>query len=210
MFLLSNIVGSLFLATEACLAYFAFSALTVECDPTDGQPTFPCAVDKLYNKNFLDIPVIGQICNFYPMLNVAAVPILNITLRNNLLDVIPIKQYLRRKNKCLCLIDDSKNSVKGLWSIILSIPVFIVVFLVDDVQDMVTVTGSLFGGFILLIFPAMLVTCARLKKPEETHGPNPNKSPFTSWFSVGFVYLWGAIVISSVIYLIASGGLGSH
>jgi len=79
--------------TEAWLAYFAFSNLPNKC--TDKEDLhFPCRVSSLYNENFLDLPVIGQICNFYPMFNIAVVPILNITLRNNLLDILPIKKYI--------------------------------------------------------------------------------------------------------------------
>jgi hypothetical protein len=89
MFLWSNLVGGTFLVIEAVLAYFAFGALKNSCLGDDA--TFPCGVANLYNYNFLNIPVLGQICNFYPMLNIAAVPVLNITLRNNLLDVLPIK-----------------------------------------------------------------------------------------------------------------------
>ena len=47
------------------------------------------------------------------MLNIAAVPILNITLRNNLLDAIPIKKFLKEKNFCIFLLDDHKKSIKG-------------------------------------------------------------------------------------------------
>lgn len=86
----------MFLFTEAILAWFAFSAYTNDCADKD-DPHFPCAVDGLYNLNFLDLPGISQIVNFYPMLNIAAVPILNITLRNNLLDVLPIKKVIKRK-----------------------------------------------------------------------------------------------------------------
>jgi len=87
----------------------------------------------LYNENFLDLPGIGQICNFYPMLNMAAVPILNITLRNNLLDVIPVKVWIERYGRCMFLLDDHKNSVKGIWSILLTIPVVVVVLLTKNV-----------------------------------------------------------------------------
>lgn len=125
MFLYSNIIGALFLFTEAILAWFAFSALTNDCAAEDAH--FPCAVDGLYNLNFLDLPGISQVVNFYPMLNIAAVPILNITLRNNLLDVLPIKKVIRRRNCCTFLLNDHLNSVKGIWSIILSIPVIVVV-----------------------------------------------------------------------------------
>jgi hypothetical protein len=57
MFLYSNIIGAIFLATEALLAYFAFSGLSNHC--TDGKPQFPCRVSRLYNLNFLNLPGIG-------------------------------------------------------------------------------------------------------------------------------------------------------
>jgi hypothetical protein len=176
MFLYSNLIGAAFLITEATLAFFAFSSLTNFCEkPKDYDEVkngpfvseFPCKVSGLYNQNFLNLPGIGQICNFYPMMNIAAVPILNITLRNNLLDVIPVKPFIRKKKRCMCLLDDHKNSIKGLWSIILSIPVFIVVFLTRDVQALVTYTGGFCGTFILLIFPSILVWYARRKQPEK-------------------------------------------
>lgn len=83
MFLIANIVGALLLFAEAQLAWTAFSGLPNKCD---SEPAiFPCAVAPLFNENFQNIPVIGQICVFYPMLNVAAVPVLTITLRNNIM-----------------------------------------------------------------------------------------------------------------------------
>jgi hypothetical protein len=113
------------------------------------------------------------------MLNIAAVPILNITLRNNLLDVFPIKEKIKKSGRCLFLLDDHKNVVKGVWSMILSIPVFCVVFVYRNVQDMVTYTGGFCGAFILLYFPATLIIFARRCKSEEKMGcENPNKSPF--------------------------------
>jgi len=138
MFVIANVVGCIFLLAEAWLAWFAFSSLDNFCVNDERNPIpnfkqkFPCKVSGLYNENFLGLPGIGQICNFYPMLNIAAVPILNITLRNNLLDVVPVKRYLRKWNVCLFLLDDHKRSVKGIWSIILSIPVFIVVLFTRD------------------------------------------------------------------------------
>ena len=138
-------------------------------------------------------------------MNVAAVPILNITLRNNLLDVLPIKKWLKDANICLFLLEDHKNSIKGIWSIILSIPVFIIVFLTRDVQTLVTYTGGLCGACILLIFPAILVWFSRKSNPEEKFGcENPNKSPFGNW-SIYLTFLWAGITIAAVIYKIASG-----
>ena len=67
------------------------------------------------------------------MMNIAAVPILNITLRNNLLEAFPIKAFIKKQNKCLFLLDDHKNSIKGIWSIILTIPVIIIVIFYRNV-----------------------------------------------------------------------------
>lgn len=138
IFLYSNCIGAFFLSMEAILAYFAFASLENFCvepdswsEERDGAfiPQYPCKVSGLYNENFLNLPGIGQICNFYPLFNITVVPVLLITLRNNVLEVLPIKQFLRDRQIFLFLLDDHKRSIKGLWSIILSIPViFIVLF----------------------------------------------------------------------------------
>lgn len=57
-------------------------------------------------------------------------------------------------------------------------PVFIIVILVDDVQKLVTVTGGVFGGFILLLIPAFFVHKIRLLRLEEKYGKNPYCSPY--------------------------------
>lgn len=102
MFLISNIVGALLLFIEAQLAWYAFSSLPNDCEDTGEGASFPCKPDPNgFNQNFAGIPVIGQIVQFYPMLNVAAVPILTITLRNNLMQVLPIKRWLKNCD-CSC------------------------------------------------------------------------------------------------------------
>ena len=206
MFLWSNIIGSCFLLAEAWLAFIVFGNRPTECDAEDAQ--FPCTVAPLYNENFLKVPGIGQIANFYPMLNIAAVPILNITLRNNLLDLLPIKRILREKNCCLFLLDDSKNMVKGVWSIILTLPVFAVVLFTRNVQDLVTYTGGFCGAFMLLIFPAILVYYARKQKMEEKlNDINHNASGFPDWL-IYFVLFWALLTVSSVIVKVALGSSG--
>lgn len=69
MFIVANWIAAVLLFIEAQLAWMAFSGLSNSCDAP--QPVFPCAVAPLFNENFLNIPVVGQICVFYPMLNVA-------------------------------------------------------------------------------------------------------------------------------------------
>lgn len=99
MFLTANIVGGLLLFLECQLAWYAFSGLPNECE--DG--TFPCKPDSNgFNQNFNGIPGVGQFVQFYPMLNTAAVPILMISLRNNLMQVLPIKRWLSRYDNSVC------------------------------------------------------------------------------------------------------------
>lgn len=84
MFMIANIVGALFLFAECQLAWEAFSSSSLP--PCDATPyVAPCQVSPLFNENFQKIPVVGQICVFYPVLNCAAVPVLTISIRNNLL-----------------------------------------------------------------------------------------------------------------------------
>lgn len=81
MFMIAYATGTTLLLTEGFLAALAFGGK----DRWGPDPnTFPCSIQKLYNENFLKIPFVGQFTNFYPMLNVSAVPVLVITLRNNL------------------------------------------------------------------------------------------------------------------------------
>lgn len=78
-----------------------------------------CKVSELYNENFLSIPVIGPIANFYPMLNVTAVPILAITLRNNLFEALDLKSALESIGFPKSLLNMQSYWIKGFWSFIL-------------------------------------------------------------------------------------------
>jgi len=63
MLMWSNILGSIFLGTEAILAYFAFSGQTKVCVAKEGDSSaeigFPCQISELYNENFLNLNGIG-------------------------------------------------------------------------------------------------------------------------------------------------------
>ena len=106
MFLTANIVASIALFAEGMLAFLAFSGIQENCGHAEGQ-SLPCKVQPLYNENFQDIPFLGQVCQFYPMLNVSAVPILTITLRNNFMQVVPVKRWLRDWGCCKILLEVS-------------------------------------------------------------------------------------------------------
>ena len=143
------------------------------------------------------------------MLNVSAVPILTITLRNNFMQVIPVKRWIKDIGCCKILLEDHRRLVKGLWSIIFSIPAIVVVMFVKKPQVMVTYTGGFGGTFILLLIPMALVfygrrTLVLIGKKDE----NPNKSFFQNIGWIIFVALFSIIVIVAVIQGIVSGGAG--
>ena len=129
-------LGSGILLIESILASVAFSSVTQpSCD------TFPCEIKPLYNENFTALPFIGQVSNFYPAFNVAAVPILTITLRNNLFVMLGVQTSNETRLK------------KALWSLFLSIPVIIIACAYRKAQVIMTYTGGLGGTSILFIIP---------------------------------------------------------
>ena len=59
MFLISNIVGALILFAEVQLAWMVFSGRPNTCSPESDPVIFPCAIQPLFNENFMALPVIG-------------------------------------------------------------------------------------------------------------------------------------------------------
>ena len=141
MFLTSNIVASCLLFLEGFLAYMAFSGINHDC--SEG---YPCSVQKLFNENFQDIPVVGQICQFYPMLNISAVPILTITLRNNFMQVVPVKRWIRNSGCCKLLLEVScvKNRCFFVFVSKLSVLFFCCYRIIEDLLKVSGQLSSLF------------------------------------------------------------------
>ena len=69
--------------------------------------------------------------------------------------------------------------MKGLWSIIFSIPVFFLVCFLSDPQVLLTYTGGICGTFILFLFPLTLVSYGRYNGFADGK-ENFNASPFQS------------------------------
>jgi len=204
--MLSHILGATLLFLEGQMAYHAFSSYPNKCE--DG---IPCQPSPLFNENFQDIPFIGQVVQFYPMLNSAAVPILTITLRNNMLQVVPIKKWIKKSGCCLWLLDDTKRSVKGAWSAIFSIPAICLVLVTKDPQELVTYTGGICGTFILFLIPLKLVSDARKKIARRRSTRifvNPNASPFQHdcfWY---LILVFATTTLGFVIFGILRGTAG--
>ena len=141
------------------------------------------------------------------MLNVSAVPILTITLRNNFMQVVPVKRWIRQWGCCKFLLDDHKRSVKGIWSIIFTIPVIIIVMFERDPQVMISYTGGICGPFILFLIPITLVWYGRRLLGEHNE-KNFNRSPYQgSWLMV-LMAIFAFITLGMALYGAATGTSG--
>ena len=141
------------------------------------------------------------------MLNVSAVPILLITLRNNFMQVVPVKRWIRQCGCCKFLLDDHKRSVKGVWAIIFSLPVIVIVMFERDPQVLISYTGGICGPFILFLIPITLVMYGR-QKLGEANEKNCNKSPYQSNVLTGVIVVFAFITLGMALYGAASGKSG--
>ena len=141
------------------------------------------------------------------MLNVSAVPILTITLRNNFMQVVPVKRWIRNAGCCKLLLEDHRRLVKGIWSIIFTIPVIIIVMFERDPQVMISYTGGICGPFILFLIPVTLVLYGR-KKLGEANLDNFNRSPFQAFWLIIVMTIFALITLFMAVYGAATGKAG--
>ena len=141
------------------------------------------------------------------MLNVSAVPTLTITLRNNFMQVVPVKRWIRNAGCCKLLLEDHRRLVKGIWSIIFTIPVIIIVMFERDPQVMISYTGGICGPFILFLIPVTLVLYGR-KKLGEANLDNFNRSPFQAFWLIIVMTIFAIITLFMAVYGAATGKAG--
>jgi Mn2+/Fe2+ NRAMP family transporter len=94
--------------------------------------------------------------------------------------------------------------VKGIWSIIISIPVIIFVFFYRNPQAIITYTGGFCGVFILFLFPVFLWHSAKKKNIEETHGFNFNRSSFQSYGWLVAILIFALCTLASAFYTVVT------
>ena len=177
-------LGCTVLWVESFLAALAFADVK---NPNWNE--FPWEIQSLYNENFTSVPIIGQIWNFYPALNVAAVPILTITLRNNFFVMFGITKKSETPMK------------KALWSFRLSIPVFIIACVFKNPQLIMTYTDGIGGAGIMFIIPwAMIIFARRSKVIEMYSQENFNKTIFQHKIWPIIALIMAAITIWVTIY----------
>lgn len=129
------------------------------------------------------------------------------------MQILPIKEFLGRYDNACCrfLIQDKRFDVKGVWSMIISIPAVIIVLFTKNPQVIVTYTGGICGTFMLLIFPVTFFLYAKKKlasDPTLSEMANPNNSWFRSNLWGYGIYAFSFITIFSVLWGAAHGNSG--
>eukprot|EP00826_Nyctotherus_ovalis_P046873 TRINITY_DN5335_c0_g1_i15.p1 TRINITY_DN5335_c0_g1~~TRINITY_DN5335_c0_g1_i15.p1 ORF type:complete len:385 (+),score=54.48 TRINITY_DN5335_c0_g1_i15:156-1310(+) len=81
-FINSYVFHAIILLLHCILGVFAFGDRTNECNQ------FPCKVKDIFNLTFMSLPVVGPTVQFFPALAIAVFPVLAITLRSNILQVL--------------------------------------------------------------------------------------------------------------------------
>ena len=98
------------------------------------------------------------------------------------------------------LTQDHRNFVKGIWSIIMSIPVIFVVIYCRNVQEFVTYTGGFVGSGVILTIPSVFVHFARKtqRNMNNIKCENPNRSVFRDQKWLYLVIIWNILVVVCV------------
>eukprot|EP01017_Pseudomicrothorax_dubius_P051203 TRINITY_DN9818_c0_g1_i1.p1 TRINITY_DN9818_c0_g1~~TRINITY_DN9818_c0_g1_i1.p1 ORF type:complete len:453 (-),score=43.79 TRINITY_DN9818_c0_g1_i1:63-1421(-) len=163
--LISYVCSMVILVWIAISGMFAFGHFGNDC-----EQGFPCKINKLYNKNFLGIPFLGQLVNLYPVLNIAPTPVLVIVLRNNLINLI----FSDQKPESL------PQSLRVLMTIVSFLPSIIACYVLRyNLDSMISITGALGGTFLVFILPSLMIWKSR-KLLEEVIGKYSSCLLYTS------------------------------
>ncbi|XP_059613457.1 transmembrane protein 104 homolog [Phlebotomus argentipes] len=145
-------------------------------------------LDDLYTLNFLENPgegftrVIDYFLALFPVFTLSAsLPIVAITLRNNLQAIL----VAGRRNSVTC---------RALLPLLALLPAFAVTLLTDSLSSLVGFTGTYAGAGVQYITPVALVYCARRQiSALMPSSPNPHRSPFQGNKWLLLVVIWCAL-----------------
>lgn len=187
----------LILMTYIALCWTAVWAFGAAANPTCGnEPGPPCQLQKLYTMNFssFNIHPIAIFLVLFPVLTLSTnFPMIAITLRNNLMQLITYKE-----NE----MDESFRRI--IFTLLTLFPPYLISMLTDQTGLLVEYTGAYAGLAIMFFFPAIFVHFGRQKAAEvfdeETVNNNPHRSPFYHRFWIYFIYGWCVVALVGQIF----------
>eukprot|EP01029_Cantina_marsupialis_P007347 TRINITY_DN181246_c0_g1_i1.p1 TRINITY_DN181246_c0_g1~~TRINITY_DN181246_c0_g1_i1.p1 ORF type:complete len:468 (-),score=108.41 TRINITY_DN181246_c0_g1_i1:242-1645(-) len=159
-----------------------------------------CKIQDMYNLNFASFHLqwVAKFLNVYPTMMVAIFPLIAITTRNNIAQLVGV--------------DSSKLGEGGitkqqiLFTFIATIPPIVVALCTKNVQAVSSITGGYAGLAIMFVIPAVMVTYAR-KYAKEHFGLDKHKfsSPFQSPIMVYTVCIFALIILCVNSYNFIAG-----
>lgn len=155
------------------LSSFSFGLLVFLLIPLTAIWAFPglsqyCFYNILFDQQYVRWAY--YIISFYMFLNIAALPVLTITIRKNLMKLVA--PHLMPKNTLAI------TPATAGFTMLIIIPCGILsIILKDQIEIVIGFTGGLCGTLILLVIPSLMVWKARrrCKRIKE-------ENPFKSWF----------------------------
>ena len=199
LLIIGYIFSLIFIVLYSYIGLFAFSNPNYKCDKNS---EFPIAIQSTFSSNFLGLPVVGYIINYYPILNVITSGMQLITLRNNILEAIA---------GCNRELSTKLNFAekKGLGSLlknfafntIVALPPITIGLLLQNIQSLMKYFSSILGFLLMLIVPLLVVNRYRnLFYKRKYEFSNLNRSFLTNKYGNIFVIFMSVVIFSLIIF----------
>ena len=199
LLIIGYIFSLIFIVLYSYIGLFAFSNPDYPCDK---NADFPIAIQSTFSSNFLGLPVVGYIINYYPILNVITSGMQLITLRNNILEAIAgCSRELSNK-----LNFAEKKGISALlknfcFNTIVALPPITIGLLLQNIQSLMKYFSSILGFLLMLIVPVLVVNRYRnmfyKRKYEFTE---LNRSFLKNKYGNIFIIFMSVVIFSLIIY----------
>ena len=199
LLIIGYIFSLIFIVLYSYIGLFAFSNPNYQCDKNS---EFPIAIQSTFSSNFLGLPVVGYIINYYPILNVITSGMQLITLRNNILEAIAgCNRELSNK-----LNFAEKKGLGALlknfaFNTIVALPPITIGLLLQNIQSLMKYFSSILGFLLMLIVPLLVVNRYRnLFYKRKYEFSNLNRSFLTNKYGNIFVIFMSVVIFSLIIF----------
>ena len=199
LLIIGYIFSLIFIVLYSYIGLFAFSNPNYKCDK---NAEFPIAIQSTFSSNFLGLPVVGYIINYYPILNVITSGMQLITLRNNILEAIAgcnrelsTKLNFAEKKGLGALL---KNFA---FNTIVALPPITIGLLLQNIQSLMKYFSSILGFLLMLIVPLLVVNRYRnLFYKRKYEFSDLNRSFLTNKYGNIFVIFMSVVIFSLIIF----------
>ena len=189
----------IFIVLYSYIGLFSFSNPEYSCDKNH---EFPIAIQSTFSSNFLGLPVIGYIINYYPILNVITSGMQLITLRNNILEAIAgcnrdlsnSLNFAEQKGLCPLLKNFCFNTIVALPPIAIGLSL-------QNIQSLMKYFSSILGFLLMLIVPVLVVNRYRnLFYKRKYEFSDLNRSFLKNKYGNIFIIFMSVVIFSLIIY----------